>query len=293
MASIAVCLTCYNRRETTLRCLRSLKRARLPENFSLKVYLTDDASPDGTAEAVRHNFPDTVLLRGSGNLYWGGGMRLAFGAAMAAGHDFYIMVNDDVEFFPEAVVKLVETYRAVTEEGKKAALTVGATCEPGTERMTYSGVGRSGISPNNFVKIPPHSSKPVECVTMNCNAVLIPADVASTTGNIDRRFTHGIGDFDYGLRAHRNGAKIWICPGFVGMCKQNSREAKWQSPRYSLRERIKYMNSPHGLPFGEYMTFTYRHGGVLGVVFALWGYRHVLFPVRRPATHFEPKRSMV
>jgi len=292
MPSIAVCLTCYNRCETTLRCLRGLTSAQLPNDFSLRVYLTDDASADGTAEAVRRDFPDVVLLNGDGSLYWGGGMRLAFGTAMAAGHDFYLWLNDDVELFPDVLVRLVEVYRAVNGGGKHLTLIVGATCEPGTEILTYSGVNRSGISPIKFVKVPPHPTKPVECVTMNGNVVLIPAGVASAVGNVDQRFTHAIGDFDYGLRAKLHGAKLWICPGFVGTCKQNAREARWESSRYSLRERIKHLSSPLGLPFGGFITFAYRHGGARGVFFALWGYRRVLLPAYRPSSHVEAKRNL-
>jgi GT2 family glycosyltransferase len=119
---------------------------------------------------------------------------------------------------------------------------------------------------------------------MNGNVVLVPAAVVAEVGTIDTKFTQQIGDFDYGLRATRRGAKVWISAGFVGTCKPNTKETKWQSARYSLNERIAYMNSPLGLRFAEYMTFAYRHGGLRGALFTLWGYRRLFFPVRRPAS---------
>ena len=39
--------------------------------------------------------PDVRLLRGNGQLYWNGGMRRAFGEAMAADYDYYLWMNDD------------------------------------------------------------------------------------------------------------------------------------------------------------------------------------------------------
>ncbi|MBU2135728.1 MAG: glycosyltransferase [Alphaproteobacteria bacterium] len=54
---IAVVMACYNRRDTTLRCLRSLF-AQLEPTVSLDVYLLDDASSDGTGAAVRAEFPN-------------------------------------------------------------------------------------------------------------------------------------------------------------------------------------------------------------------------------------------
>ena len=57
---IAAILTCFNRREKTVKCLDSLFRAENQYNLShdseelcISVYLTDDACTDGTADAVR------------------------------------------------------------------------------------------------------------------------------------------------------------------------------------------------------------------------------------------------
>ena len=70
---IAVLITCFNRRETTLRCLRALYEQELPAGAMLRVVLTDDGSSDGTGDAVRTEFPGVVVLQGDGNQYWVGG----------------------------------------------------------------------------------------------------------------------------------------------------------------------------------------------------------------------------
>src|SRR5687767_12507951 len=92
--TIAVLMTCFNRRETTLRCLRSLAEQELPEGCNLRVYLTDDGSSDGTGDAVRSEFPEATVLNGDGNQYWVGGTLMAWDAARPA--DFYLWLNDDV-----------------------------------------------------------------------------------------------------------------------------------------------------------------------------------------------------
>src|SRR4051812_46438313 len=91
---IAVLITCFNRRETTLACLRSLGRQALPAGYVLRVFLTDDGSSDGTGDAVRREFPDVTVLQGDGKLYWVGGTMMAWNAAQPA--DFYLWLNDDV-----------------------------------------------------------------------------------------------------------------------------------------------------------------------------------------------------
>ena len=57
MKRIAVLMTVHNRREKTLLCLERLFANRMPEGYSMAVYLTDDGCTDGTAEAVSAQYP--------------------------------------------------------------------------------------------------------------------------------------------------------------------------------------------------------------------------------------------
>jgi GT2 family glycosyltransferase len=89
---IAVLMTCYNRREKTLACLRALKEAtKAAAGISdTDVYLVDDGCTDGTAEAVRLSFPNVQIVAGTGSLYWCGGMRLAWREAAKSRYDAYV-----------------------------------------------------------------------------------------------------------------------------------------------------------------------------------------------------------
>ena len=55
--SIAVLITCHNRREKTLKCLQSLYFNILSKNYVIEIFLVDDGSTDGTANAVFKKFP--------------------------------------------------------------------------------------------------------------------------------------------------------------------------------------------------------------------------------------------
>jgi len=72
--SIAVLMTCFNRKEKTVSCLDLLFRNQLPRGFKLKVYLVNDGCTDGTAEAVVDEFPNVTVIEGDGSLFWNGGM---------------------------------------------------------------------------------------------------------------------------------------------------------------------------------------------------------------------------
>ena len=121
--TVAVLMTCHNRRETTLRCLRRLEAQQLPEGWGIRTYLVDDGSSDGTSEAVRASHPDVVVLPGSGELYWTGGMVTADRAAMASRPDHLLWLNDDVELTDGAITMLIDSAHATRSE----AIVVGTT----------------------------------------------------------------------------------------------------------------------------------------------------------------------
>src|SRR5947209_5393100 len=92
---VAVLLTCFNRAETTRRGVASLMKSDR-RGVSLRLFAVDDMSTDHT-RAVLESFGDQVeVIRGTGNLYWAGGMRLAEDYAARWSPDYYLWFNDDV-----------------------------------------------------------------------------------------------------------------------------------------------------------------------------------------------------
>ena len=77
--SIAVLMTCHNRVETTLACLRRLTPQLSPTDG---VFLVDDGSMDGTGVKVKAEFSDVNVINGDGTLYWARGMHLAWKSAI-------------------------------------------------------------------------------------------------------------------------------------------------------------------------------------------------------------------
>lgn len=262
---IAVLITCHNRRERTLRCLRSLFAQECPHR--LLVFLVDDASCDGTAAAVTTAFPTVRVIPGTGDLYWSGGMRLAHGTAAVEPHDFVLWLNDDVELYPHALGTMVSASRFLDTPGRERAIVVGALRDPHSGVTTYSGVVRSHRRrPMQFSPVEP-TDAPRPCETMNGNVVLIPRAVDSVVGTLEPSFSHGISDFDYGLRARRHGVQAWVAPGHVGTCARNPLTGTWRDDRLPARQRWRLLLSPKGLPPRQWCLFTRRHGGVAWPLF--------------------------
>jgi GT2 family glycosyltransferase len=269
---IAALLTCHNRKATTLGCLDRLFGQILLNEVELDVFLVDNGSTDGTADAVTRCFPQVCLLRGDPSLFWAGGMRWAFGEAIKEDYDFYLWVNDDTQMNPDAVAHLLATYKGITHKSSNKVIVVGSTRDPVTGEHTYGGAVRcSRYHPLKYRLVEP-GDEPKACDTMNGNFVLIPRAVVKEVCNIRLDFRHAIGDFDYGLRARQRGCTIWIAPGYIGTCPRNSFRGTFLDKTLSLGTRWQKMLSIKGLPFNDYRAFARLHGGPFWPIFWLLPY---------------------
>ncbi|WP_416666461.1 glycosyltransferase family 2 protein [Egbenema bharatensis] len=277
---IAVLLTCFNRKQNTIDCLTALHNQILPEGVKFSVYLVDDGSTDGTASAVQEAFPSVNIISGDGCLFWNGGMRRAFTAAAQHAYDYHLWLNDDTLLAPTALSTLLATSQVLWEQedasttpSLRHAIIVGAIQDPDTGKHTYGGHLRTHrLHPFKYRMVIPNG-KPQRCQMMNGNCVLIPQSVFRQVGNLDPAFSHSYGDFDYALRAERQGCSVWTTPGYVGTCKRNPPQSTvWTNPNLTLKERFKRVNQPKGLPFREQLVFTRRHAGWLWPFFWLLPY---------------------
>ena len=272
---LAILLTVHNRREITLSCLQALFAATLPVDAEMDVYLTDDGSKDGTAVAVKNAYSGVVVLHGDGSLFWNGGMRLAFGEALKHGYDYYLWLNDDTKLMPHALEAMLNTSKLLQVRRVKPAIVVGTTVDAESEMVTYSGRNSRGWKRPFYFDLVVAENEPVECDTLNGNCVLIPSEAAKRVGNLDPIFTHGIGDFDYGYRAHKAGCGVWVNPGAIGFCKWNP-DKHIQSSR--LHERIKAALHPKKYPLKVWAVFCWRYGGPLKLLHWMRPYMKAFFP---------------
>ena len=269
--SIAVLLTCYNRKNTTLHCLELLFCQNIPSSINLEVFLVDDSSPDQTGKYVKEKYPEVHVVEGSGSLYWGGGMRLAWDTASAfSEYDFYLWLNDDVELEEGAIAALLEDSQYILAKFGEVALVSGCVSCPETGLTTYSGN-------NNGVVLQP-IGVPQSCLHNNGNVVLVPKHVFQEIGNISRDFCHQMGDGDYGLRCLDAGFGCYVSSRCVGTCEPNDKPS-WTDPQITLIKRLALLQSPTGMLPKERFIFELRHGGLLkAVVSVVKLYASALFP---------------
>lgn len=251
---IAVLIACYNRREKTLRCLGDLfKQWQINEKFRFTVFLVDDASTDGTSEAISKNFPQVRIIKGTGNLYWNKGMHLAWQKALEEKQfDFYLWLNDDTVLFHDAIFNMLDTFHKCGDN----SIICGSTKSEITGDHTYGLRIRGGkeLIPNGQIQFG---------IYMNGNVVLISKKVYETIGIIDNIYPHAIGDNDYGLRAVKKGFRIATPGDYIGYCEAHEKLPAWCRPEVPFRKRLKSLYSPLGNSHPKYFfIFEYRHFGL-------------------------------
>lgn len=279
---IAVLMTCHNRKAKTLACLEALSKQSFqddnPQANSIVVYLVDDGSTDGTEEAVQANYPQIKVLQGTGQLFWNGGMRLAFAEAIKSDYDYYLCLNDDTILYPDALTNLLKASRQLIAQGNDCSVVVASVQDPQSGILSYGGLVRANrLHPLKFKVVEPGESiKP--CSTFNGNCILIPRSVMQKVGNLDPNFIHSTGDLDYGLRVGQQGGSVWLAPGFLGSCEYNPlRHQAWDKSGLTLWERWQKINQPLGLPLREWKVFARRHAGALWGIYWLLPYIRLLW----------------
>jgi rhamnopyranosyl-N-acetylglucosaminyl-diphospho-decaprenol beta-1,3/1,4-galactofuranosyltransferase len=103
--SVTAVVVTYNRRDLLLEALTAIhKQTRAPD----AVIVVDNASTDGSAAAVRENFPGVQVAELGRNTGGAGGFAYGMKAALAGGADLIWLMDDDTVPEPDALRALIE-----------------------------------------------------------------------------------------------------------------------------------------------------------------------------------------
>lgn len=269
---VAVLITSHNRKEKTLTCIKALYSLILPKNYSLKIYLVDDGSNDGTGKEVKKKYPEVMIIAGNGHLYWNQGMRLAWNTAKETeDYKFYLWLNDDTILYKFAFEELISCYNEFQKNNHRLSIVSGA-CESFPESSVFTYGGKSGkgpVIPNGNIQ---------ECIFINGNVVLISHEIFEILGNLSNDYTHTMGDFDYGLRALKKGIGCCTTRKYVASCPSNEGPPAWCDSKNSLKKRWYMLHSPKGLNVSEYIKFRKKFWGWRWIIFIAKAYTNTLFP---------------
>ena len=272
----AILITCHNRKDKTLAFLKSLTAQSSWDALQKEVYLLDDGSTDGTADAIKVHFPFVIIIKGTGNLFWAGGMRFLWQHVLnQKTYDLYFLFNDDVVLLDGALEKLTNCHGALSEKG---TILIGSTLSPVSNKISYGGNLLYRLNHAKYHVVTPHQKEPLPCHLGNANIFLVDAATVDKIGIFKDAYTHYLADYDYTLTAFKADLNVFVAPGFYGYC-EDDHGVNWLSGNHSLEKRLQYLFSPKGLAYKEYLFYIREHfpADYLGALIKLW--MKTLFPI--------------
>jgi GT2 family glycosyltransferase len=266
---VTAVIPAHNRRETTLQCLRSLSRLRLG-GIEFRVVVVDDGSSDGTGDAVEREFPDVVLERGDGNLWYAEGTNVGIRRAIGLGTDFVWQMNDDQVVDERSLLLLVEAAvkhpRAVVGSLLLLWDTPHRAFQIAPQWSTFGGGWRHWRHQTVW-------TVPMECFEVQLlagNSLLVPVEAYAEAGLLDSERFHLYGDAEFSARLKRKGYRLLLEPRSRVFCEPNSppasiRKMSWSDrivqlfgdgrKRHSLRARLGTLAATAPNPILGYVAF--------------------------------------
>ena len=119
MKQIGIVICNYNKKNDALACIRSILESKFKD---YDIYVVDNASTDGSAEAIRNAYGEQVtLLVNQENLGGSGGFNTGLRAAFQKGYPYLMCVDNDALLDENAVGNLLAFLQEHPETGIAAA----------------------------------------------------------------------------------------------------------------------------------------------------------------------------
>jgi GT2 family glycosyltransferase len=105
---VGVVVLDWNGGREAIECIESVHASSYP---ALEVFLVDNASREPVLDEVRRRFPDVRTRANPRNLGYAGGNNVGLRAALEAGADYVLVLNNDARVRPDTIAELVATAR--------------------------------------------------------------------------------------------------------------------------------------------------------------------------------------
>jgi GT2 family glycosyltransferase len=194
---VYILIPVHNRRATTLKCLQALDRNGDLQRYT--VVVIDDGSTDGTATAIRSQYPMVTILPGTGDLWWTGAIAKGMHHAAREKADQIFWLNDDCHPEPGCLSLLVQFLQ--DHPGAIAAPTCAISATGAVVETGCRGRRRLVAAPGKVVQ--------VDNLSGYCVGMSIAVYHRLGTPN-PKRFPHYSGDDVYTMQANREGFPIYL-----------------------------------------------------------------------------------
>ncbi len=260
----------WNGGQQNLACLRSLLEQGLAPR---RIAFVDNASSDGSAEAVERGFPGLRVLRNDRNVGYGHGNNRGIELALGEGARFVFLVNNDVTLPAGALARLLREIEQESGAGIVGPRVVLARhpervwCAGG--RLTY-GANLSRMIGHGRPDGPGyHRTLAVDYVP-GC-AMLVRREVFERVGLLDGDYFAYHEDLDFCLKAREAGFRVLVIGAVAARHDAHSSTGGGYNRlrKYMMGVNTVWFLRRHGTPWRWFSFFVFD---VLSLPFA-WSFR--------------------
>jgi GT2 family glycosyltransferase len=234
-----------NQRDKTLRALRSFREITSP---AFQMLLWDNGSTDGTADAVRGEFPEVIIHYHPTNLGVASGRNAAAALALERFKPTHLLfIDNDMVVTPDFISTLLRPFahdsRLAQTQAKLRLLNDPTRLNDGGGCKIHFWLGMT--RPVGFGEIDEGQyDKPTKCISCG-GAMMVRTDIFQQLGGFDEKFSpFGPEDLDFSLRAYKQGYYALYVP-----------------------EAVAYHEVSHSFEGGEYTELYARNKARLWLLF--------------------------
>lgn len=217
---LSIAIVNWNTRDHLISALESIYRE--PPPFKLQTIVVDNASVDGSADAVARRFPQVQLERSQTNLGYAGGNNAAMALSAAP---YILLLNPDVVVPPGGLQVAVEFMQARPHAGAMGVRLRGPCGEvqkslrgfPSPASLFWESTGLSRLFPRSRalgayrMRWFDYRSE-IEVDQPMGTFLLIRREALAQVGPMDERFPIFFNEVDWCFRCKQAGWKILFCP---------------------------------------------------------------------------------
>jgi len=213
--SVCVVVPVHNRAKTTLRFLRYFTKSSY-KNY--KIVIVDDGSTDDTSKLVKAKYPQVVMLKGKGDLWWAGATNRGVRYALRNKFTHVLTINDDAIVDKNYLRTLVDCAKKkpnaiigslILQENKKKIWALGLTLD-----FSKFYFGRLNFYNKSTKSVLKKIKNPYHVNSLTGDGTLIPTEIFKTVGLYDEKnFPQYVSDVEFTVRAGKRGFSSFVCLG--------------------------------------------------------------------------------
>lgn len=239
---IGVLIVTRNRRDDLLDCIDSVFRSTYPR---LAVYLVDNASADGSCEAIAERHPEVCLIRSEENLGFAAGNNLGLPKLLEDGMDAVFLLNDDVVIAEDTVDQLATRF-----DDPSIGVLAPKVLVYSNPNMIWAAGGmvdsRTGVAiQRHYGETDQGQADQITEVdyAVGC-AMLVKSEVIRRVGLLDSRYYMYYEESDWCRRIRRAGYRVLYVPESRVWHKVSlSDEGRNDATYYFARNRLLYLSA--------------------------------------------------